>query len=331
MSTHKVKGVYFVSRPIGKPTLDTLKVGDVEIPTTLAENQIRWKTIYLSVDPYFRSRMRTWELNLVPSGWAFVKVTESKVPTISTGSYYVTQSNWQEEVVSTVPQLFVHVHSESPEIFAILGISGLTAIIGIETIGKIKQGETVVISGAAGSVGILAGQIAKNRGCHVIGTCGSDEKCQVLKSHGFDHAINYKTTTDIKAALKAASPKGNIDVYFDNVGGNVSDAVMELIAPFARIVVCGQISVYNEDDPNSPALKGPRNWWNLIYTGARIEGFSIPQHAAQWPVYIEELLKFHKEGKLRTPICVENGLENFGKAFLDLFAGGNTGKQIVKV
>jgi len=210
--------------------------------------------------------------------------------------------------------------------------TGLTAIIGIEVVGKIKQGETVVISSAAGSVGIIAGQIAKIYGCTVIGTCGSDEKCQMLKSkYGFDHAINYKTTNDIKSAIKSACPKGTVDLYFDNVGGAVSDAVMELLANFARILVCGQISVYNEDDPNSPALQGPRNWNKLIYTSARIEGFVISHHKQLWGSLASKLLQWHSEGKLHTPISLENGLENFSKAFLNLFEGENKGKQLVKV
>jgi len=275
---------------------------------------------------------QSWEVNKVQTGWALVQVLESRIPNISVGSFYATTTLWQEEVVTNLPEPFIPVPNGAPENLAIAGIAGLTAVLGIEVIGKVKQGDTVVVSAAAGSVGVLVGQIAKIYGAHVIGTCGSDEKCQLLTSqYGFDHVINYKTTKDIKSAIKAACPKGTVDLYFDNVGGTVSDAVMDLIGNFARIVVCGQISVYNEDDPNSAALQGPRNWFKLIYTGARIEGFTIGQHTQLWPSLATKLLQWHSEGKLRTPISVEHGLENFGKAFVNLFDGENKGKQLVKV
>jgi len=328
---HKVKAVKFVSRPVGKPTSDIFKVEDIQLPQ-VGDNEVRLKVLYLSVDPYMRGRMKqAWELDKVQAGWALVQVVESKSVAAKVGSVYVTLASWQEEIVGKVPDVFIPVPHATPEIFSIAGIAGLTAIIGTDTVGKVKAGETFVVSAAAGSVGILAGQIAKIHGAHVIGICGSDEKCALIKTYGFDGAVNYKKTKDIKADIKSLCPKGTVDVYFDNVGGAIADAILDLIAPGARIIVCGQISVYNEDDPNAPALQGPRHWQKLIYTQARIEGFTIGPHQAAWPAYITTLLGWADQGKLRTPVSIEHGLNSFGKAFLNLFEGENKGKQLVKV
>jgi len=329
--SHNVKACFFVSRPTGKPSAANFKTDQVTVPNSLPDNQVRLKVHFLSVDPYMRGRMRTWELNKVQTAWALVEVIESKVPSVAVGSFYLSILPWQEEIVTTLPEPFIPIPGNNPDYLPIASINGLTAIIGLINVGHIKSGETVVISSAAGSVGILAGQIAKNNGCHVIGIAGSDEKCALIKSYGFDAAVNYKTTTDIKSAVKSACPKGTVDVYFDNVGGTISDAILDTMGNFGRIVVCGQISVYNEDDPNSGALQGPRHWHKLIYSCIKIEGFVVSSYAQNWPQHIAQLLKWYSEGKLRTPICLENGIENFGKALTNLFEGENKGKQMVKI
>jgi NADPH-dependent curcumin reductase CurA len=209
----------------------------------------------------------------------------------------------------------------------VLGVTGLTAYFGLLEIGQPRQGETVVVSGAAGAVGIVVCQIAKLKGCRVVGTAGSDEKCDyLLRELGVDVAINYKTTENIAAALREACPRG-IDVYFDNVGGEVSDAVMPLITNGARLVICGQISVYNSDKP--PIGLRPQAY--LLVNSARMEGFIITKYMSRFGEGIQQLAQWFMSGQLKHAETIVEGFENTPRAFIGLFEGENTGKQIVKV
>jgi NADPH-dependent curcumin reductase CurA len=204
---------------------------------------------------------------------------------------------------------------------------GLTAYFGLLDIGKPQPGETVVISGAAGAVGMVAGQIAKIKGCRVVGIAGSDAKIEYLvKQLGFDAAINYKTATDLRAALKEACPNG-VDIYFDNVGGEVSDAVMTLINPHARIPLCGQIALYNMEK----VAIGPRIQPLLLINKALIKGFIVSDYAERFEEGTRQLALWVKEGKLRYEETIVDGFENTIQAFLGLFSGENLGKQLVKV
>jgi len=208
----------------------------------------------------------------------------------------------------------------------ILGMTGLTSYFGLMHIGKPKAGETVVVSGAAGAVGMVVGQIAKIKGCRVIGIAGSDEKIQMLKEElGFDDAINYKTTTDMKKALAKACPKG-VDVYFDNVGGDISDAIMMHLNFQARVVICGQISLYNSTE----TPMGPRLQPILLTRSVLMQGFIVSDFHSDFPEGIQHLVSWIKEGKLKFKETVVHGFEKLPQALLGLFKGDNTGKMIVK-
>jgi len=210
----------------------------------------------------------------------------------------------------------------------VLGMPGMTAYLGLKKVCDPKEGEVLVVSGAAGAVGSLVGQIGKLLGCTVIGTAGSDEKCEYLKSLGFDHVANYKTTKDLKAWLDQVAPKG-VDCFFDNTGGEIQDAVLRSLRSKARICICGQISEYNS--LNSPSV-GPRLLYNLIYTESTIKGFMVMAHGLEWPQGIQQMFEWIQQGKIKYNETVnEGGIEATPAAFIALFTGGNTGKQLVKL
>jgi NADPH:quinone reductase len=209
----------------------------------------------------------------------------------------------------------------------VLGMPGLTAYFGFLDIGKPKEGETVVVSGAAGAVGMTVCQIAKIKGCRVVGIAGSDEKNKYLREEiGVDAAINYKSETNVFAALQTACPKG-VDVYFENVGGPISDAVIPLINDRARIVVCGLISIYNDDKPEIGLKPQP---FVLVHS-ALMQGFIITQYAPRFAEGISQLIEWFTSDRLKYAETITDGFENTPKAFIGLFSGDNLGKQIVRV
>jgi NADPH-dependent curcumin reductase CurA len=209
----------------------------------------------------------------------------------------------------------------------ILGMTGITAYLGLIEIGAPKAGETIVVSGAAGAVGSVVGQIGKILGCTVVGITGSDEKAELLKiKFKFDSAINYKTVPDLNLAIRNACPRG-VDIYFDNVGGELSDAVLANINKHARLPVCGAISLYNET--NVPV--GPRIQTILLTKSAMMRGFIVGDFSSKFPEAIKQLAVWLKEGKLTYAETIVNGFENIPQAFIDLFEGKNKGKMIVKI
>lgn len=205
---------------------------------------------------------------------------------------------------------------------------GMTAYFGLLRVCQPKAGDVVVVSGAAGAVGSVVGQIAKIKRCTVIGIAGSDEKCNYIKSLGFDHAINYKTCGSIKSALDKITPEG-VDCFFDNVGGEALDAVLMSIKPNARIAICGQISEYNNlDNPST----GPRLFYHLIYKNAKVEGFLCWRWKDEWPVALLEMSQWVKDGKIKYRETIdEGGIEAVPRAFISMLSGGNVGKQLVKL
>jgi len=211
---------------------------------------------------------------------------------------------------------------------SLLGTTGLTAYFGTLAVGAAKAGETFVVSGAAGATGSVAGMIAKIKGCRAVGIAGGPEKCEwLLKEAGFDAAIDYKNEK-VSAALTKYCPKG-IDVYFDNVGGEILDRALARIANGARVVLCGAISQYNDFGTKPPI--GPRNYLNLITRGARMEGFLVSQFAERFPEAITEMSKWYAEGKLKNQIDLQQGLENAPKTIIRLFTGANFGKQLLQL
>ena len=241
-------------RPIGKPQAGDFKFITEEIPQVESE-EILLKTSYVSVDPYLRGRMNEgksyvapFELHKPITSGVIAQVLESNHKEFSKGDYVSGMLEWKEYQKSKGMGLYKVDATKAPlsAYLGVLGMTGRTALLGLSEIGKPKKGETLVVSGAAGAVGTVVGQIGKIMGCRVVGIAGTDEKVEMLKSDfGFDAAINYNTTSNMRKAIAAACPDG-VDVYFDNVGGSISDTVLVKINKFARIIVCGAISIYNE-------------------------------------------------------------------------------------
>jgi NADPH-dependent curcumin reductase CurA len=328
------KEILLASRPAGVPTLENFQFAETEVPKP-GDNQVLVRMLYISVDPYLRGRMREgrsyvapFEVGQVIKSAAVGEVLESTSPKFKPGDVVSGNFGWRLYDVADADALMKVVPGVSPTTaLGVLGVTGLTAYFGLLDIGQPKQGETVVVSGAAGAVGIVVCQIAKLKGCRVVGTAGSDEKCDYLRRElGVDVAINYKSTENMAAALREACPTG-IDVYFDNVGGEVSDAVMPLITNGARIVICGQISMYNSDKP--PIGLRPHAF--LLINSARMEGFIITKYMSRFAEGIQQLAQWFMSGQLKHAETIVEGFENTPRAFIGLFAGENLGKQVVKI
>ena len=316
------------------PTADNFQIVETEVPKP-NDGEVLVRTLYISVDPYLRGRMREGRSYIAPfevgqliSNSAVGQVAESRSTKFQTGDIVTGMLGWRLYNVAKAEGLMkVPPGVPVPTALGVLGMPGLTAYFGLLDIGQPKAGETVVVSGAAGAVGMTVCQIAKIKGCRVVGTAGSDEKNKYLREElGVDAAINYKTSGGMFQALKAACPKG-IDVYFDNVGGEVSDAVMPLINQGARIIICGQISFYNVDKPDV----GPRLQPYILINSAMMRGFIVTAYAARFSEGVMQLAKWLGEGKLKYAESIVEGFENTPRAFIGLFTGENLGKQIVKV
>jgi len=326
--------IVLASRPTGLPVSDNFRMEQVEMPAIKA-GEILLRGMYYSVDPYMRGRMNDaksyaapFEIDKPFNGSVIGKVAESKSDNYKPGDVVVGHFPWQKDFIATEKDLTKIDTELAPASYylSVLGMTGLTAYFGLMHIGKPKAGDTVVVSGAAGAVGIVVGQIAKIQGCHVVGIAGADEKTELLTTEfGFDEAINYKTTKDMNKAIAAACPKG-VDVYFDNVGGEISDAVIKNINFHARIPLCGQISLYNSTE----APMGPRLQPMLLTRSVLMQGFIVSNFQAQFPEGIQMLGKWVKEGKLKFTETIEHGFENLPKALLGLFNGENTGKMVVE-
>ena len=329
------KAILLRERPVGKPTLDNFEIIEEEKPS-VKEGEMLLKAAYVSVDPYLRGRMTDaksyvppFELNEPMQSGMVAEVIESQHPDFKPGDYVTGNLDWKEYQSANRKGL---TKIENTEIslsayLGVLGMTGLTAYLGLTEIGSPKQGETIVVSGAAGAVGSVVGQIGKIMGCRVIGLAGTDEKVNLLKDKfGFDEAINYKVTKDIKEAIAKAAPDG-VDVYFDNVGGDISDAIMVNVSQFGRVVVCGAISLYNETEIPT----GPRVQPLLVKNRILMQGFIVSDYAAKFPEAIKQLSQWLEEGKLTYSETVVEGFEQIPQAFIDLFEGKNTGKMVVKV
>jgi NADPH-dependent curcumin reductase CurA len=335
MNTKRNRVIILAKRPNGIPKEEDFRLIETDIKEC-KEGMVLVKTLYLSVDPYMRGRMSgiktyisPYELEKPITGGVVGEVIESKSSDFRVGDFVVGNLNWSD--FNTVDSR--ELRKVDPDIapistaLGILGMPGLTAYFGLLDIGKPVQGETVVISGAAGAVGTVAGQIAKIKGCRVIGIAGSDKKTDYLvKELGFDAAVNYKKISDIKKEIKNNCPNG-VDIYFDNVGGEISDAVMPLLNYKARIILCGQISQYNMDKPDI----GPRVQTYLLIKSAMMKGFIVMDYADRYEEGIKQLAQWLSEKKLKYIESIVNGLENAPKAFIGLFKGENLGKQLVKV
>ncbi|MDN8592893.1 NADP-dependent oxidoreductase [Paenibacillus sp. 11B] len=329
------KQIVLASRPEGAPSREDFKFIDAPLPEPDA-GQVLVRTLYLSVDPYMRGRMKDtksyappYALNEVIKGGTIGQVVESSEPNLRKGDLVSGMWGWQQYAAVNTGDISLIDTGEAPltAYLGALGMTGLTAYFGMEDIGKPKDGETVVVSGAAGAVGMIAGQIAKIVGARVIGIAGSDEKCAYLKEKlGFDVVLNYKREEDMSAAIERACPAG-VDVYFDNVGGEISDAVLRHINRNARIPICGQISSYNLEKPDI----GMRPQTVLLTNTALMKGFLVGDYAKSFKEGRAKLAKWVKEGHIQYEENIVDGFERTPEAFMGLFSGDNLGKQLVKV
>ena len=330
------KQILLAARPVGFPKDSDFRLVESPVPVP-GEGQMLVRSIYISVDPYMRGRMNDVKSYAAPvpigglmGGGAVARVIQSNISAFNEGDIVEGMFGWQEYAVSDGRGVRKIDPSVAPisTALGVLGMPGLTAYFGLLEICDPQPEETVVVSGAAGAVGSLVGQIAKIKGCRVVGIAGGDDKIAYLTEEiGFDAAFNYKTVSDYYQQLKELCPKG-IDVYFDNVGGEISDAVFSLINTRARVSICGQISQYNLEKPEM----GPRLiLMSLLVKQARAEGFLVFQYAEKYPQGIKQMAQWLREGKLKYKEDIEEGIENTPRAFMDMLKGRNTGKQLVKV
>ncbi|API92450.1 putative NADP-dependent oxidoreductase YfmJ [Virgibacillus pantothenticus] len=323
-------------RPNGLPNADTFAFKEINVENP-GHEQLLLKTLYISVDPYMRGRMADGPSYIEPfqigeplSGGVVAQVVTSKSEQFQQGDIVTGMLNFQEYHVVEANQVRkVNTFGLRPSVaLGPLGMPGLTAYFGMMHIGEPKQGETVVISGAAGAVGQVAGQLAKRAGAHVIGIVGSKEKANyITKTLGYDHAIEYKHG-DVPRQLKEACPNG-IDIYFENVGGEISDAVWPLLNTFARVPVCGAISSYNLEAGEYDI--GIRVQTYLIKARAKMQGFLVGDYADHFKEAYEELGEAIASGELKYEETIREGFESIPDAFIGLFTGENIGKQLVKV
>lgn len=329
------KVITLAKRPVGEPSLSNFNFESEEKPSP-GNGEILLKASYVSVDPYMRGRMNDAESYIPPfelgqpiNGGMVAEVVESKNDQFSEGDFVLGHLSWKQFQVSKGEGLR-KVDADAAPLSAylgILGMTGLTAYLGLSEIGKPKEGETMVVSGAAGAVGSVVGQIAKIKGCRVVGIAGSDEKVELLKSKfGFDAGINYKTTEDMASAVAEECADG-VDVYFDNVAGEISDAVHQNINRFGRIVNCGAIAHYNETSMPT----GPRVEPMLIKKSVLMQGFIVGNYEDKFPEAVQQMAQWLQEGKLKFSETVVEGFDQIPQAFLDLFEGANKGKMVVKV
>ncbi|WFE14930.1 NADP-dependent oxidoreductase [Bacillus atrophaeus] len=329
--------IQLARRPQGVPKHEDFRFETISVPEP-KQGEVLVKTLYVSVDPYMRGRMQNTKSYVEPfaldealSGGVIAEVVSDGDGQFKKGDIVIGNLNWQEYSAASESALRKIDTSIAPAsaYLGILGMTGLTAYFGLMDIGRPKQGETVVVSGAAGAVGSTVGQIAKIKGARVVGIAGSDEKIAYLKDElQFDEAINYKTEDDIQKALADACPDG-VDVYFDNVGGPISDSVMNLLNEFARIPVCGAISSYNAESEKDDM--GPRVQSKLIKTKALMQGFIVSDYSERFPEGAKQLAEWLKDGKLNYEETITEGFDKIPDAFLGLFQGKNKGKQLIKV
>ena len=331
-----IKTILLKNRPEGVPTLSNFEIITENPDLQTGDGEVLLETKYVSVDPYLRGRMidaksyiPPFELNKPIQSSIIAKVLQSNHPNFKTGDFVTGLLDWKTKQVAKGDELMKVDGSKAPltTYLGVLGMTGLTAYFGLREIGKPAKGETLVVSGAAGAVGSVVGQIGKIMGLRVIGIAGTEEKTKLLKEKfGFDEAINYKTSKNLVADIAKAAPKG-VDIYFDNVGGPISDAILFNINKFARIVACGAISLYNSTEiPKSMSVQP-----FLIKNSALMQGFIVLDFANKFPEAINQLATWLAEDKLSYTETIVAGFENIPNAFIGLFEGKNTGKMVVKI
>ncbi|HEY5959460.1 MAG TPA: NADP-dependent oxidoreductase [Polyangiaceae bacterium] len=325
--------IRLASRPKGLPTATNFTLAQAELKE-LQDRQVLVRNLFMSVDPYMRGRMNEGPSYVAPfqvgmplDGGAVGEVIESRANEFKPGDAVVSNTGWREYFVASPQEL----HSVSREVKSLsiylgaLGMTGMTAWAGL-TLVEVKSGDVIYVSGAAGAVGNVVGQIAKSRGCKVIGSAGSTEKVALLKGElGFDYAFNYKVGS-ILEHLRAAAPDG-IDVYFDNVGGESLEAALTALRVHGRIVACGGISGYNE----TSSRPGPSNLFNMTTKRLTMKGLIVSDWLDRRSEFEREVGGYVRAGKLKNIETVVDGIDNAVGAFLGLFSGSNVGKMVVRL
>lgn len=327
--------VHLVNRPKGLPRAEDFAI----VATELGEpgpGEMLVRNIWMSVDPYMRGRMRAgksyvapFEVGQVLEGGAVGEVVSSNIDGYEPGDMVLSMAGWREFFLSDGEGIRKLPPTGAPsELYlGLLGMPGMTAYFGLYEVGQLKDGETVFVSGAAGAVGSVVCQLAKIRGCTVIGSCGSDEKAKWIEQEmGADAVINYRNCDDLTKALAEAAPDG-IDVYFDNVGGEHLEAALMNMRNRGRIVECGMIADYNA----TGQLEGTKNLIQIIVRQLRIEGFIVGTYESQFPDAMKVMMNWYHEGQLNARSTVLEGIEKAPEALIGLFEGVNTGKMLVNL
>ena len=340
MTTLKSREWALAKRPVGEPTKAdfAMKTSDVSAPK---DGEIQVRNTWMSVDPYMRGRMYDRESYVPPfqigetlQGGAIGHVVASAHPNFKEGDLVGSMAGWREAWTAAPEAVAANKLPAStglPEsaFLGIAGMPGLTAYAGILRVAELKEGDTVFVSGAAGAVGSAVVQIAKIKGCTVIGSAGGADKVALVKSLGADACVDYHQASnydELLAALRKAAPKG-IDVYFDNVGGDHLQAAIELSRPFARMAICGMISQYNDTTPRP----GPNNVIQIVGKQLQIRGFIVSTHADMQPQFMKDMAGWIASGKMKFEETVMDGIDKAPDAFIGLFSGKNKGKMLVKL
>jgi len=329
------KEIRLKNRPVGLPGESDFELAEVAVGE-VGDGEVLVQNIYMSVDPYMRGRMYDRESYVPPfqldqplDGGCVGRVLESKNEQYQSGDFVISMLGWREYFISDGTGLMAIDPKIAPvqAFLGTVGMPGLTAYYGLLEIGQPKAGETVFVSAASGAVGAIVCQIAKIKGCYVVGSAGSDEKVSwLLEEAGVDDAFNYKKTDDIIAEVGKKCPKG-IDVYYENVGGVHLEAALEHMNKFGRIVMCGMIDMYNATAP----VPGPSNLASIIGKQLTMQGFIVSDHFDMLMQFYADLGKWIGEGKIKWKETVIEGIENAPRAFIGLFKGENFGKMLVKI
>ncbi|MBU2644633.1 NADP-dependent oxidoreductase [bacterium] len=331
----KSKEVRLKQYPVGLPKADDFEFATVELPE-IGEKEVLVRNLWLSVDPYMRGRMTTrksyvppFQIGAVMEGGAIGRVEKSNHPDYGVGEWISSFNGWREFFVSTGEGLTkIPDKPLAPEEYlGAAGLTGFTAYSGLIRIAEVKKGDAVFVSAASGAVGSMVCQIAKLKGCYVVGSVGSKEKAEWLTGElGVDSVIHYREEKDLSAALAKACPQG-VDVYFENVGGKHLEAALNSMNDFGRIALCGMIDRYND----TSLVPGPNNLGLAVSKRLRLQGFIVTDHVADSETFLKEMTSWIQAGAIKTRKTVYNGIEKAPEAFLGLFEGKNIGKMLVKL
>jgi NADPH-dependent curcumin reductase CurA len=338
MTANKNRQVLLAARPRGEPTPDDFRLVEAEVPEP-GPGQMLLHTIYLSLDPYMRGRMNAGpsyaspvEIGAVMEGGTVCAVVQSNLPQFRPGDVVLARSGWQEYVLSDGQGVQKVDPALGPISYAlgVLGMPGMTAYTGLLNIGKPQPGETLVVAAASGAVGSVVGQIARIKGCRVVGIAGGERKCRhVQEELGFEACLDHRQP-DLAGRLKAACPRG-IDVYFENVGGPVFDAVLPLLNDFARVPVCGLIAHYNATELPAGTNRLPLVMRNILVKRLTFRGFIVWDFASQYSDFLADVSGWLREGRIKYREDITDGLENAPRELIGLLKGENFGKKLIRV